>query len=62
MRWSQNKKLVDYEMIASPEIVDANLLHDVVLTFEAKGLRAETKRVTYIVGTDTVLTVFRKVF
>jgi hypothetical protein len=60
--WSQNKKLKQYESVGSPVTVDANLQATVRLFLEDQAGRSENKEVTYIVGTDPVLTVFRKAF
>jgi hypothetical protein len=60
--WSGSKKLTHYEIIGTPVKIDCNLIVEVNLHFATPHRQTETERVTYIVGTDPVLTVFRKMF
>ena len=60
--WQQGVELVDYEIAGPGDAQDANLICDVQLTLRGSDGTSTEKTVTYIVGTDPVLTVFRKVF
>lgn len=62
MDWAAQMKLQEYEILGDPQPVDSNLLIDVKLQLTINGTENKTKTVTYIVGTDPVLTVFRKLF
>ena len=60
--WQGGMVLVDYEVQKPGQPQDANLLCDVRLKLtDPQGAPLE-KTVTYIIGTDPVLTVFRKLF
>lgn len=56
--WMQGEKLEDYKIISS-EVRDANLYVKTELRLRNTEGRARTEEVTYCVGTDPVLTVFR---
>lgn len=59
--WMRGMKLTEYEVLGEGDERDANLECPVKLRMvNAKG-KAIVRTVTYIVGTDPVLTVFRKV-
>ncbi len=60
--WETGSTLVAFEVRGAGKAEDANLLCDVRLKLRGAGGREVEKDVTYIVGTDPVLTVFRKVF
>jgi hypothetical protein len=62
MEWMQGAQLVDYEILGPGEAVDANLLCKVKLDLRDATGKTASKTVTYIVGTDPVLTVFRQIF
>lgn len=58
--WSSGEKLQDYAIIGAPRALDGNWFCDVELKFASdKGGEPTSKTVTYAVGTDPVLTVFR---
>jgi hypothetical protein len=57
--WMQGKQLVSYQIEGDGESQDANLRIDVELELSEGGGKSATKRVSYIVGTDPSLTVFR---
>lgn len=59
MDWSGESKLLAYEVQPGAEAVDANLIAKVKLSLETRSGKKEDKTVTYMVGTDPVLTVFR---
>ena len=58
--WLGGMKLSSYEVLGSGEERDANLECPVKLSLVGKDGKSVKKTVTYIVGTDPVLTVFRK--
>lgn len=57
--WSAGNRLVSYEVkgVGSPQ--DANLFCEVKLVLEDSSRKRSERLVTYCVGTDPVLTVFR---
>lgn len=56
--WEQGRKLVAFEVVAAEETTDGSNLHIRVLrTFENNGAKTESK-VTWIVGTHPVITIF----
>lgn len=58
--WSSGEKLQSYSVIGEPRALDGNWFCDVELTFATgSGAASSGKTVTYAVGTDPVLTVFR---
>ena len=59
--WENGMKLQEYEAVGKGEKRDANLESQNTLTRVDPQGTIVTKSVTYIVGTDPVLTVFRKV-
>lgn len=59
--WSDGWRLKEYKMEDDGRSVDANLYCRVELSLESPEGKPVTKQVTYIVGTDPVLTVFRDV-
>jgi hypothetical protein len=59
MDWSGESKLIAYEIQPGAEAVDANLIAKVKLSLETRNGKKEDKTVTYMVGTDPALTVFR---
>ena len=60
--WQTGYVLLEYKTSAPGKPLDANLECDVKLTLRDPAGKNVTKNVTYIVGTDPVLTVFRKIF
>ena len=60
--WQTGFALLDYEIRTPGKAYDANLHSDVALTLRDPDGKEVKKNVTYIVGTDPVLTVFRKIF
>jgi hypothetical protein len=59
MDWTSGYKLLDYEIVGDGKYDDANLLCPVRLKLQdPKGI-AVSRDVTYMVGTDPVITVFR---
>jgi hypothetical protein len=62
MDWQRGMTLKRYELLGDGVERDANLECQVKLSLVDKQGQAVEKTVTYIVGTDPVLTVFRKVF
>jgi hypothetical protein len=59
--WRRGRKLKDYEVLGSGEALDANLHCPVKLTLLDDAGQPVEKTVTYIVGTDPVLTIARQV-
>jgi hypothetical protein len=57
--WMGGAKLLSYEFVGSGEARDANLVCTVKLQMQKSGQRSVEETVTYFVGTDPVLTVFR---
>jgi hypothetical protein len=62
MDWKQGMTLKGYQVIGTGDERDANLECRVKLSLVDKQGKTVEKTVTYIVGTDPALTVFRKVF
>jgi hypothetical protein len=62
MDWKSGHALIAYELDGPGTTSDANLICPVKLTLRDRQGRQTRKTVEYIVGTDPVLTVFRKVF
>ncbi|OYW22124.1 MAG: hypothetical protein B7Z55_05010 [Planctomycetales bacterium 12-60-4] len=57
--WTKDKPLVDYSLVDQGREEDANWYCEVELTFAgANDGKPSKKNVTYVVGTDPVLTVF----
>lgn len=60
LAWSGGQKLEDFQFVGEPRAEDANWFCDVELTLVPEnGGAPEKKTITYVVGTDPVLTVFR---
>lgn len=60
--WSDGRKLLAYELKDDGRVEDANWFCEVELTLEAvKGTDPQKKSLTYVIGTDPVLTVFRAI-
>lgn len=60
--WTKGQQLQDYQLIGDGKAEDANWFCEVELTFKASGGGGKSKKtVTYVVGTDPVLTVFRAI-
>ncbi|MEZ6087333.1 MAG: hypothetical protein R3C05_04750 [Pirellulaceae bacterium] len=60
--WTEGKTLESYTLVGDGWVEDANLFQDVELTFAPEaGRRSVPKRVTYVIGTDPVITVFRAI-
>ena len=57
--WMAGSKLVEYQLLGDGTPEDANLRARVQLTVRDPQGRTSTKAVTYVVGTDPKLTVFR---
>ena len=58
--WSGGETLKDYALTGEPRALDGNWFCEVELTLASNNSDEPTKRtVTYAVGTDPVLTVFR---
>lgn len=57
--WSAGLKLKNYELVGTGKPLDANLYCEVKLTLTDPQKGERQKSVTYVVGTDPVLTVFR---
>jgi hypothetical protein len=58
--WSEGRVLTGYAVLGEPRAENANWFCDVELTLAGEnGGDAQKKTVTYAVGTDPVLTVFR---
>ncbi|MFL5242653.1 MAG: hypothetical protein ACJ8FY_11150 [Gemmataceae bacterium] len=58
--WKSGCKLVEYEIIGEGKYDDANLLCPVKLKLVNPQGKEVTRQVTYMVGTDPVITVFRE--
>jgi hypothetical protein len=58
--WKGGYKLVDYEIIGDGKYDDVNLLCPVKLKLMDPQGKEVTRQVTYMVGTDPVITVFRE--
>lgn len=57
-RWEQGQKLLDFQILPAEESTDGSNLHIVVkLTLDRSGTQVDSK-VTYIVGTSPVVTIF----
>ena len=59
MDWLAGATLVDYEVAGEGKAVEANLYVPVKLTLRPKKGKDIRKRVSYVVGTSPILTVFR---
>lgn len=60
--WSGGRKLLSYQLIGEGRVEDANWFCEVELTLaNVKGDEPEKKTLTYVIGTDPVLTVFRAI-
>lgn len=57
--WIQGAKLLEYQILGDGTAEDANLRVPAQLTIRDKQGKESTKKVTYVVGTDPKLTVFR---
>jgi len=56
--WEQGRRLVDFKILADEETSDGSNLHIRVLrTFDSNGAKSESK-ITWIVGTHPVVTIF----
>ena len=60
MDWTRGYKLLDYEVVGDGKYDDANLLCPVKLKLQDPKGNAVSREVTYMVGTDPVITVFRE--
>ncbi|HEY1860013.1 MAG TPA: hypothetical protein VGG61_06645 [Gemmataceae bacterium] len=60
MDWMSGCKLLDYEIVGDGKYDDANLLCPVKLKLQDPKGNAVNREVTYMVGTDPVITVFRE--
>jgi hypothetical protein len=58
--WKSGYKLLDYEIIGDGKYDDANLLCPVKLKLVDPQGNEVTRQVTYMVGTDPIITVFRE--
>jgi hypothetical protein len=60
--WSSGQQLQSYEVLDTGRIEDANLFCEVELTLTSPdGKPPKQKTVTYVIGTEPVLTVFRAI-
>ncbi len=60
--WTEGKTLQSYRLVGDGLVVDANLFREVELTLTGEeGEMQERKLVTYVIGTDPVITVFRAI-
>ena len=60
--WTNGKKLIDFTLVDNGREEDANWYCEVELTLVAEDeSEPQKKKVTYIVGTDPVLTVFHAI-
>ncbi len=60
--WTNGQKLVDFTLVDNGREEDANWYCEVELTLVTKdGNTPEQKKVTYVVGTDPILTVFHAI-
>lgn len=60
--WTEGKTLQSYRLVGDGRVEDANLFHEVELTLAGgDGEKQERKLVTYVIGTDPVITVFRAI-
>jgi hypothetical protein len=60
MDWTSGYKLLDYEIVGEGKYDDANLLCPVKLKLQDPKGTSLSREVTYMVGTDPVITVFRE--
>jgi hypothetical protein len=60
MDWTSGYKLLDYEIVGDGKYDDANLLCPVKLKLQDPKGNSVNREVTYMVGTDPVITVFRE--
>jgi hypothetical protein len=61
-QWSSGAKLKEFEILGPGEARDANLYCRVRLILDGSSQGKEQRTVTYVVGTDPALTVFRDSF
>ncbi len=61
--WQQGKRLSSYTLLDQGRVEDANLFCEVELVFadSGEGQAVTKKKVTYVIGTDPVITVFRAI-
>lgn len=57
--WAAGAKLVSYEVLGPGEVRDANLYCQVKIVAASQSQKETPRTVTYVVGTDPVITVFR---
>lgn len=62
LEWSAGATLVDFEILGDGKPLDANLYCEVRIVTSTGGQSNPPRTVTYVVGTDPVLTVFRDMF
>lgn len=60
--WASGAKLVSFQIQGEGEAKDANLYCKVQIVTSSGGQTSPPRVVTYVVGTDPVLTVFRDMF
>ncbi|MCA9059893.1 MAG: hypothetical protein KDA85_15405 [Planctomycetaceae bacterium] len=60
--WSDGRQLRDFQLNGEGRVEDANWFCEVELTLESSnGRDPETRTITFVVGTDPVLTVFHAI-
>lgn len=60
--WTEGQKLQAYRLVGDGRVEDANLYREVELTLASdNGEKQQRKLVTYVIGTDPVVTVFRAI-
>lgn len=60
--WSQGNKLLEYSFVGEGRAEDANWFCEATLTLQSPTTgKSQKKSVTYVVGTDPVLTVFHAI-
>ncbi len=60
--WSGGRRLLNYQLLGEGRVEDANWFCDVELTLAPQeGSEPMKKTLTYVIGTDPVLTVFRAI-
>lgn len=62
MDWTGGAKLLAFDVQPDAKSLDANLIAKVKLSLQSPDGKKESKTVTYMVGTDPALTVFRDMF
>lgn len=62
MDWERGCKLRSFEMLTAERHDDSNLRIPVRLVIDEPGKPSSTKQVSYVVGTDPTITVFREWF